>query len=221
MLRYDVYFTHLFPRGLLESAFDIYICIFVQRVHDRAVRIMRLVRGSSIMKQTATDRCRDLPARVNFALSAALSDDNCSTGHRDVEAERKRGGKKSSISHNGVSGSIPSRMSAGRKSSGTRRISLVHADSGRFVVRAEKSAAGSRKSRFTRPPPTFVRVRPPSFCSADNEAQNRIGRMPAIAPRSMAISAVRSGRSVREAGRGRGRSLELSLPGQGFSSLSR
>lgn len=118
-----------------------------------------------------------------FAHLGALSDHDCSeqsgrrvNAQREKKKRKKEERKKSSISHNGVSGSIPSHTSTDRrKSSGTRRISLVHADSARrFVAHVEKSTAGSRKSRFSRPP-TFVRAlaAPPSFCSVDNEAQNR------------------------------------------------
>ncbi|KAL0103509.1 hypothetical protein PUN28_017638 [Cardiocondyla obscurior] len=54
-----------------------------------------------------------------------------------------------------------------RKSSGSRRISLVHVDSAPVCRPHRKSTAGSRKSRFSRPPPpppppplpsTFVRA---------------------------------------------------------------
>lgn len=115
------------------------------------------------------------------------------TAARNRDGGRRK--KRDSISHNGVSGSIPPHTR--RPANGSRR-GLVGFPSYtpiacRFVVRIEKVRPEVENHDFrVRPPPpppssTFVRafVVPDrtGFCSADNEAQNRLNGRLAIALR--------------------------------------
>lgn len=126
----------------------------------RGWSILKLIR--SLARQATTLKC------AIFAHLGAPSYHDCSVqSGRQVGVKKKgRKKKKSSISHNGVSGSIPPRSNdRQRKSSGARRISLVHTSpiARRFVARARKkydrkpkitifaSAAANRRHLSARP----------------------------------------------------------------------
>lgn len=146
------------------------------------------------------DRLRRLSARsLHTWMPSRINDCSVQSG-RQVGAKKREGKKKSSISHNGVSGSIPPRTS--NETAGGSRPGLVGFPSyapiaRRFVARTEKVRPEAEnhdfRVRHRRQPSTFVvgGAEPGGLLFRRQWSAKPIGRTLTIAPRSIAISVAR------------------------------